>query len=402
MIRRYLPAILAVILYIPALYAQESQSLGDIARKVKAQKDGTQDTTSSAANPAVAPTASNASVSVSQPMPAGRLKVESPAGIAPDLILNFATDVNALEKYQGAIRELLLQEKFESLDKLANEARVARARFPGGFWKIHTIYVALEDPENGDNASEFEWTQQLARLDRWKTQRPDSITARVALAGAYADYGWRARGSGYNDTVTEEGWRLLAERVKTARKILEEAQTLPAKCPEWFFAMHVVGVSEGWDREQMDALFEKAIAFEPEYYYYYRAQARDSLPKWGGEEGDAARFAEKMADRIVGEKGDLMYYEIGTFLNCACDNSRGLNGMSWPRLRRGYAVLEQLYGTAPEHLNKMAYMALTAGDVDFAKKMFDQIGENWDKKTWRTRDNFVDAKRRASQPSGAL
>jgi hypothetical protein len=62
--------------------------------------------------------------------------------------------------------------------------------------------------------------------------------------------------------------------------------------------------------------------------------------------------------------------------------------------------LEQLYGTTPEHLNKMAYMALIAGDLDFSKKMFDQIGENWDKKTWRTRDNFAQAKRQASRIYG--
>jgi hypothetical protein len=390
MIRRYLPAFLIVPLCISAVSVRESQSLGDVARRVRNQQNETQSTSSSAANPAVAP-AAHAKAAASQP-----------AEIAPDLGLNFVTDVNALDKYRAAIRQLLLQEKFETLDKLANEARVAKARFPGGFWKIHTIYDALEDPENGDHASEFEWTQQLARLERWKTERPDSITARIALAVAYADYGWKARGSGYSSTVTEDGWQLLTERIQVAKKILQEAQRLPEKCPEWFFAMHVVATSEGWDDDQVNALFEQAIAFEPDYYYYYRVQARNSLPKWGGEEGAAARFADRMADRIGGEKGDLMYYEIGTFLNCACDNDQGLNGMSWPRLRCGYAVLERLYGTAPDHLNKMAYMALTAGDIDFAKRMFDQIGENWDKKTWHTRGNFVDAKRRASETSGGL
>jgi len=374
MIRKYLPVMMACLLSMPAL-AQEGQSLGDLARKIRDQKEANQRL------PAPGPVAT-------PPV------VAADAKIKPDLHPDFINDLHAADRYEAAIRELALQEKFEALDQIANEARSTRATFPGSFWKIHLIYAALKEPAGGMQASEADWTQQLGHLQHWKEQKPDSITARVALAWFYNSYGWKARGTGYADSVTQEGWGLLEERAHMARKILEEASTLPAKCPEWFLAMLAVARSEGWESAETNALFEKAAAFDSDYYYYHRTQADSLLPKWGGEEGDVAKFAWTIADRIGGKKGDLMYYQIGSFLNCACDNDRQLNQLSWPRLKQGYAALVELYGTSIFHLNKMAYMASMAGDDDYAKGLFTQIGDNWDKDTWREHDYFIYAKAR--------
>ena len=93
--------------------------------------------------------------------------------------------------------------------------------------------------------------------------------------------------------------------------------------------------SEQWEQDRLQALFRKAVAFEPEYYYYYRMLADSLLPKWGGEEGEAARFAAAVADGIGGKKGDLIYFEIATTLVCACGkvHEQGINGLSWPRIK---------------------------------------------------------------------
>jgi hypothetical protein len=178
------------------------------------------------------------------------------------------------------------------------------------------------------------------------------------------------------------------------RKILEEAEALPAKCPEWFLVMQQIALSARWDADKLNALFEKATTFEPDYYYYYRIQAKGLMPMWGGEDAAMAKFAWTIADRIGGKKGDLIYYEIGSQLLCGCDNDRQVHGMSWPRLKLGYVALKELHGTSIAHVNKMAYMASMTGDDDYAKALFTQIGDNWDKETWQTHDEFVYAKGR--------
>jgi hypothetical protein len=400
MIRESSLALFGLILSASLATAQETQSLGDIARTIKAQKQAARNApgSSSSSKPTATP-AANAGAAVPQPATVAAAAATSPeVEIVPDLNPNVATDIHGIEKYQAAIRQLLQQEKFTEIDRIAAEARTTKARFAGGYWKVHTIYLALEQPATKTSAGEAEWTQHLARLEKWKEQFPGSITARIALAEAYNSYGEKARGTGYANQVTDEGWQLLAERAHKGQAILEEAEALPEKCPEWYAAMIEVARSQGWEQDQLQALFQKAVAFEPEYYYDYRMLADSLLPKWGGEEGDAARFAAAAADGIGGKKGDLIYFEIATTLVCACDNVHGLNGLSWPRIKAGYLALQELYGTSISHLNEIALMAFRAADFDYATAAFTQIGDNWDKAIWPTRDSFYNFKYQATFP----
>jgi hypothetical protein len=128
---------------------------------------------------------------------------------------------------------------------------------------------------------------------------------------------------------------------------------LPSKCPEWYYAMQSVALGQGWDRTKVEELVERAIASEPGYYYYYGAHAYSLMPQWNGEDGDAAKFAEQSADRVGGDAGDILYFQIGAKIVCAC-NEPEFGRLSWPRLQKGYALLEKQYGVALANLNRLA------------------------------------------------
>ncbi len=298
-------------------------------------------------------------------------------------------DEKGIRDYEAQVRALLDQEKFEQLDTMASELRATKARFPGGFWKIHIFYMPLYEPAAGwQKATDSEFAAHIARLEKWIAQRPKSITPRVALAGTYLSYAQHARGGGYADTVGEEGWRLYGERSAKAGKILADAFELPEKCPEWFLQMQgVVGADEAGEGTQR-AIFEKAVAFEPDYQYYYRIRAEYLLPKWGGEEGEMAQFAAAAADRLGGARGDMIYYQVGSYVSCSCDNNEGMRGMSWQRIKRGYLAVEEKYGPAITNVNKITVLAATSGDAEFAQQGLDQIGDHWVKEFWRTREYF--------------
>jgi hypothetical protein len=375
MARTYLCGIIFILSTL-ALQGQEARSLGDIARDLKSQKNHPQ--------PAPAP-AATPYARAAQDQNQRQSAVPMPPAPSPD-------DNEEAQKYAAAILQLFQQENFQELDRLATEARATKARFTGGAWKLRTIYLTMDQPAQGENAAESDWAQHLGRLERWRRQFPNSVTARIALAGSYDAYGWKARGHGFGDQVTDEGWRLLAERAQKAREILEEAEKLPEKCPQWFLIMMSVARSQGWDTDQVNTLFLKAITFEPDYYYYYVVQAESLLPKWGGEEGEATRFAEWAADRMGGKKGDILYFRISVKLICACDNRQGLNGLSWPRIKAGYSALQELYGNSIAHVNSMALMAYRAAEYDYSSSLFEQIGDRWDKSVWLSRQRFYSIK----------
>jgi hypothetical protein len=312
------------------------------------------------------------------------------AGLTGDLSVN----IDALQNFDDTTAGILKDEKFAELDCLADHARSGKERLPGGLWKITLLYEATSQPVSYPmHATQEDWTSLLQRLQKWVKVRPESITARVALALAYLHYANDARGSGYANTVSESGWKLFGERTAEAKRILEEASKLPTKCPEWYVAMQLVSTNQGWSVKEARALFEEANKFEPEYYIYARDLASYLLPKWSGEAGDTEKFVQEVADRIGGDKGDILYFQVASanYVICGCDNNPEL---SWDRIKRGFEASEKRYGVSLLNLNRIAYLASYYGERDpvYANKIFSRIGEQWDHETWGKKESFEDMK----------
>jgi hypothetical protein len=381
----------AIVFAVSTFYGQES--LGDAARRMRAEKDrGTAAAappTGTASTPAVNTNPPAASAPVAAPPAAN-----APASAAaPNPYAPYASreewNLHIFDRFEETVRVMIEKDQFEMLDQMADKARAEKSRMPGGAWTLRAIYEALETPRKGIyNSPESAWVDLLDRLKRWTSLRPGSITARVALADAQMQYAWKARGGGYADSVSDDGWKVFGERLQLAAKTLKEASTLPAKCPDWYLAMQLLAQDMGASREEQTAFFEKAIAFEPDYYYYYRTQAKTLLPKWGGKEGEMTAFAARIADRVGGKKGDMIYFRIASAVNCHCDSDRDLYGMQWSRIKSGYIAVEEQYGEFVGYMNQMASMAGNAGDPVYAEEMFKRIGQAWDPQVWNNRKYF--------------
>ncbi len=318
---------------------------------------------------------------------------------AAGLNVDPSTDVHAVHDYISTIARMLKEEKFEELDCLADRARSTKERFPGGTWKLHELYQGLSSPIQYPvtHATQEDWDILLQRLRRWVAARPKSVTARVALGRVYWGYAGDARGNGYANSVSESGWELYGERTAEAKRILDEASALSTKCPEWYLVMQLVGQNQNWDVAQQRALYAEATKFEPGYYYYARVLANILLPKWSGEPGDTENFVQAAADRIGGDQGDILYFQvaISDAVLCGCNDNPHL---SWERIERGFEATEKRYGVSMWNLNRIAYLAAYFGERDpiVADKAMTRIGEQWDEETWKTQEYFDRMKKWAS------
>jgi hypothetical protein len=307
---------------------------------------------------------------------------------------------NSPTEYGGAIRQMLFRKDFSGLEEAATAARSSRERFPGGTWKLYEFYDSVSSPPEDFQASNEAWEGIIANLKDWGTANPESVTAKIALAQAYVSYGHEARGNGYAGSVTEDGWRLLAERTDIAYSILQEAAALSAKCPYGYEVMIQIARDQGWPKEKTEQVVEGLYALDPAYYHVYREYANYLLPKWYGTPGEAEAFAESISDRIGGDAGDFVYFELATTIYCGCeiDGIESLRvplTMSWPRIKKGYAVMERLYGNSLLKMNRYAMLATRAHDKDAAKDAFTDIGEDWDSTVWPNKMTFDAAKRLA-------
>ena len=300
--------------------------------------------------------------------------------------------------YRAQIQALLSRRAFAELDQEADNVRASQERLGGGVWKLYVFYEVAAMAMTGGNSrvSGQVWLQRIALLQDWVAANPSSVTARVALADVWHGYAWAARGGGYADTVPDAAWSLFGARIARAYATLLEAGKLSAKCPHWYLVMLLVARDIGWSKEQMRALFERAVAFEPSYYIYYREYVSDLLPKWGGEPGEAEAFAEESYSRIGGRQGAFVYFEIATVLYCLCPENPQPT-LSWPLLQEGFAEMEERYGATLLKLNRFAMLAYLYQDREVASRVLPRIGDNWEPKVWVGRSTFDQARSWAGQ-----
>jgi hypothetical protein len=97
-------------------------------------------------------------------------------------------------------RTLFETHSWSELDSLADRLRSQRLRFQGGGWQLHVFYTILStvgSPSETDAA----WEAKIAALEEWILRAPSSPTPRIALADAYENFAWKARGGDFADKV---------------------------------------------------------------------------------------------------------------------------------------------------------------------------------------------------------
>lgn len=297
-----------------------------------------------------------------------------------------------LSKFAQGISDDLNAERFDDLDRMADGFRRSKARVAGGAWRLKQFYTALDPKEPSDEAMKA----HMAHIEHWMAERPDSITAAVALAGSLQTWAWMARGNGVADTVTPDGWKLFAERIERSQLVLERSEKLTPMCPQWYAEMLTVGLAQGWEQKQMKAMLDRGAAFAPEYFYLYKQYANYLLPKWEGKPGDSGAFAKAEADALGGDQGDFIYFEIATVVVKRGNGVIDAKEMDWPRIKRGAQVLETQYKTTKSTLNQYAFMAYQYRDLETAAPLFATIGDNWGTAVWKQKANYDRARRWAT------
>lgn len=300
-----------------------------------------------------------------------------------------------IDAYEKVVAKQWFERNYDWIDIEAARLRVSKERFPGGYWKLRALFRTLESPVYEDD-SNFE--AHIAKLEQWSKSHPKSITPRILLAEVWQNYAWKARGNGYSNTVTDEGWDKFRSRIEKASKLLTQSFRPQEKCPEWYLAALIVAKAEGWERNQMEEVFAEGAVLEPTYYYLHQAKAAYLLPRWFGEEGDWEEFAEQAADRIGGEQGDILFFAIySNMMSYHSIDFMNTHQKHAGRLVSGFRAIEKLYGSSPQRLNEAALFSFFAGDPKTTDELMKRIGDDFDESVWRSKTNFDVFKHSAAQ-----
>ncbi len=286
------------------------------------------------------------------------------------------------------VQKLLYQEKYDELEKMANEFRTTKAQFIGGGWKLAYFYSVID--LSATNKNDVECSEYLHKLAKWMQKYPDSITPKIATSNAWLTYAWRARGNDYANTVTEQGWKLMRERVEKAYELVKDKPLKPSgDCPGRYYILIKIAGVQGWDRQKYEALFREAVSFEPWFHAYYIEKAAYLMPRWGGKEGEWQRFAAEAVKLTPKSEGMGIYTRILRIM-WEYREFKDFNdtSVSWVKMKQGFLDMERVYPNSLYNLNYFCMFACIAEDKETARNLFNKIGNTPYAEVWKGRANF--------------
>jgi hypothetical protein len=153
-------------------------------------------------------------------------------------------------------------------------------------------------------------------------------------------------------------------------------------------------------RPHLDALFAAATRAFPKHFEYYTDRAGDLMTIWYGQPGELAQFSQSLLQNPGGDDGEIAYAFIAEMYTEIPGGPYGEPALSWPEIRKAYAVRERHFGPTIDDWNALLACAMLAGDSQGAADIVRHIETHWNK-TYRQHfqrywEMAVDAKRFAA------
>lgn len=226
--------------------------------------------------------------------------------------------------------------------------------------------TALEQAIISVADSPKDWSLPPYQAKQYRKAFPKSPIPPIVEAYYWTLYGWEARGTGYADTISPDGYKLFQQRLRNAERVLLEAKSYAAESPLWYSAM--LHVLRGLENPTADPVqvFEEGIRRFPSYYPIYFEMTTSLLPWWSGNWDVIDQLAAIAVKQTSKEQGNSLYARIYWNLN-GLIHGRPLSlfkdtKAKWPMMKLGFQDLVRL---TPNSLwNRVNYLAFAcvAGD----------------------------------------
>lgn len=262
---------------------------------------------------------------------------------------------------QAIVQDAFNNGNYKLLDDVYNNWCTGKERFPDGRWKLSQYANGLEVNFKAWNM----WEKDLEKIKKWQSDFPASESGRFVEGVYWYAYAWRARGSGYASSVSEEGWKIYRDRLKKSKQAFADILRTDRACPAVYARMLDAMVSIGDKEGDLKAVFDKGVKQYPDYHNIYFAMARFYSPKWHGDVNAYDRFARNTVEKTKSFEGHGMYARLYWLVDSPDDIQfkQSLNSTPyWKDLKQAYEDLIKRYPSSIHNLGKFAGVACRSSD----------------------------------------
>lgn len=220
----------------------------------------------------------------------------------------------------------------------------------------------------------------IAEQDRaFNDTKPDH-PARWALDGEFwTNAAWCARGSGWANSVTADGWRVFHERLQNARATLEKGYGKYPQEAEISHLMMTVTLGQESGADEMEMWFQRAIKADPDDSEAYFNKEWFLQPRWYGSVPDQLAFGKECVKTQNWESNVPMVFTKGIAL--AADNQPDLYAQPdiWTPTEKTYRDFLARYPASNYFRTFFAKHAYDGDHWDVARQQFKILGDKWDR-----------------------
>jgi hypothetical protein len=208
--------------------------------------------------------------------------------------------------------------------------------------------------------------------------RPGGTLPLLFKGSSYFSYAWDARGNGWANTVTTEGWKLMKERLAIAEAALTKAWENKPDDPEAPTLMLGVELGQGRGMGVMETWFKRAMEADPDNLEACRKKMYYLEPKWHGSPEHMVAFGRSL---LAGGNWDarLPFQLIDAHLTLAgYGKDRASYYKSDDVWKDVKAVYDGYLGGHPDAVRERSWFAKLAcwcGHFDEARKQFQELGD---------------------------
>jgi hypothetical protein len=194
----------------------------------------------------------------------------------------------------------------------------------------------------------------------------------------YVNDAWNARGCGYAQTVTQEGWNLLAQRLGRADDMLTDIYARSPSEPGLAKSMMTVVLGEQKPRDQMELWFQRGLQVNPNDFSLYMAKRWYLLPRWYGSDQDVWNFGLECAKSTNWAAKIPMVLVEAVSDRADRDPTTYAQPEIWGPLEKVYREYLSRFPNSIHYRSLFALSAAQGGHWDVAKEQFKILGDDWD------------------------
>jgi len=236
------------------------------------------------------------------------------------------------------------------LERAEKELGFSTRRFATGQYFFDAWFLGLDTQLYSPAEPEYRM------VNDWAKAKGEGGYVKIVEALLRYSEAWKARGPGYPNTVTREGWDIYERKLREADQTLDSASDLVKRTGPWYVMKLRIAYQLPELEGSRASLLRAGSGSWPEYVRVYATAMTYSSPAWGGTYAEIDRIARLAVTNTRAKWGASYYplvYQGMQRSNCGCDVVG--SHVDWNLMKKGFRDYEAR--SQPDQL----YFAFSSG-----------------------------------------